>query len=70
MLNQKHYSWHVRIQQEGKHFCVYYRHHYPKGTVENRDPRHFNSLEEAEQFAKDMRRANRIYTKLWAENGP
>ena len=53
---------HVRIQQEGKHFRVYYKHHYPKGPVENRDPRRFNSLEEAEQFAKYVRRANRIYT--------
>ena len=35
---------------------------------ENRDPRRFNSLEEAEQFAKDMRRTNRIYAELCAEN--
>ena len=67
MLNQKHYAWHVRIQQEGKHFRVYYQHRYPKGLEENRDPRRFNSLEEAEQFAKNMRRANRIYTELDAE---
>jgi hypothetical protein len=51
MLNQKHYTWHVRTQLEGGHFRVYYRHHYPNGKVEeNRDPRRFNSLEEAEQF--------------------
>ena len=55
---------HVRIQQEGKHFRVYYKHHCPNGPVENRDPRRFNSLEEAEQFAKYVRRANRIYTEL------
>jgi hypothetical protein len=59
---------HVRIQQEGKHFRVYYKHHYPKGPVENRDPRRFNSLEEAEQFAKTVRRTNRIFRGLDAEN--
>ena len=65
MLNQKHYNWHVRTQQEGEHFRVYYQHHYSNGIVEeNRDPRRFNSLEEAEQFAKYVRRANRIYTEL------
>ena len=65
MLNQKHYTWHVRTQLEGGHFRVYYRHHYPNGKVEeNCDPRRFNSLEEAEQFAKEMRRTNRIYTEL------
>ena len=69
MLNQKHYSWHVRTQQEGGHFRVYYQHHYPNGIVEeNRDTRRFNSLEEAEQFAKDVRRTNRIFTGLDAEN--
>jgi hypothetical protein len=53
MLNQKHYNWHVRTQQEGEHFRVYYQHHYPNEIVEEtRDPRRFNSLEEAEQFAK------------------
>ena len=35
---------------------------------ENRDTRRFNSLEEAEQFAKEMRRTNRIYTELCPEN--
>jgi hypothetical protein len=54
MLNQKHYNWHVRTQQEGEHHC--------------RDPRSFNSLEEAEQFAKNIRRTNRIFTELCAEN--
>jgi hypothetical protein len=40
----------------------YYQHHFPRGIVEEeRDPRRFNSLEEAEQFAKDVRRANRIF---------
>jgi hypothetical protein len=67
MLNQKHYSWHVRTQQEGEHFRVYYQHHYPKGIEETRDPRRFNSLEEAEQFAETMRRANRIFRELCAE---
>jgi hypothetical protein len=32
--------------------------------AENRDTRRFNSLEEAEQFTKYVRRANRIYTEL------
>ena len=59
---------HVRIQQEGKHFRVYYQHRYPKGPVENRDTRRFNSLEEAEQFAKKVRRTNRIFRGLYAEN--
>ena len=69
MLNQKHYTWHARTQQEGGHFRVYYQHHYPNEIVEeNRDPRRFNSLEEAEQFAKTMRRANRIFAGLGAEN--
>ena len=36
--------------------------------AENRDTRRFNSLEEAEQFAKEMRRTNRIYTELCPEN--
>lgn len=31
---------------------------------EERDPRRFNSLEEAEQFAEGVRRANRIFTEL------
>jgi hypothetical protein len=69
MLNQKHYNWHVRTQQEGEHFRVYYQHHYPNEIVEEtRDPRRFNSLEEAEQFAKNVRRTNRIFTGLCAEN--
>ena len=34
MLKQKHYAWHVRIQQEGEHFRVYCQHHYPRGIVE------------------------------------
>ena len=58
---KKHYAWHVRIQQEGGHFRVYYQHHFPRGIG---DPRRFKSLEEAEQFAKDVRRANRIFTEL------
>jgi hypothetical protein len=71
MVKRKHYTWHVRVQQEGGHFRVYYQHHYPRGLVEEeRDTRRFNSLEEAEQFAKDMRRTNRIFTGLDAENGP
>ena len=42
---------------------------YPNGKVEeNRDPRRFNSLEEAEQFAKTVRRTNRIFRGLDAEN--
>jgi hypothetical protein len=62
---KKHYAWHARIQQEGKHFRVYYQHHYPRGLVEEeRDPRRFNSLKEAEQFAEDLRRTNRIYREL------
>jgi len=61
---KKHYGWHVRIQQEGGHFRIYYQHHYPRGLVEEeRDPGRF-SLEEAEQFAQDVRRANRIFTEL------
>ena len=68
MLKQKHFTWHVRTQQEGGHFRVYYQHRYPKGPVENRDTRRFNSLEEAEQFAKYVRRANRIYAELCGEN--
>ena len=60
MLKQKRYTWHVLIQQEGEHFR-----HYPRGIVEEeRDPRRFNSLEEAEQFAEDVRRANHIFTEL------
>jgi hypothetical protein len=62
---KRHYAWHVRIQQEGGHFRVYYQHDFPRGVIEEeRDPRRFNSLEEAEQFAKDVRRANRIFTAL------
>ena len=46
-------------------FHVYYQHHFPRGVVEEeRDPRRFNSLEKAEQFAEDVRRANRIFTAL------
>ena len=68
LKNQETYTWHVRTQQESGHFRVYYQHHYPKGVEETRDTRRFNSLEEAEQFAENMRRANRIYTELCAEN--
>ena len=69
MLKQKHFTWHVRTQQEGGHFRVYYRHDYPNGKVEEtRDTRRFNSLEEAEQFAKTVRRTNRIFGGLDAEN--
>ena len=68
MLNQKRHTCNVRTQQESGHFRVYYQHRYPKGPVENRDTRRFNSLEEAEQFAETMRRTNRIYTELRAEN--
>jgi len=65
MMKPKHYAWYARIEQEGGHFRVYYQHHYPRGIVEEeRDPRRFNSLEEAEQFAEDLRRANRIYMAL------
>jgi len=65
MLKRKHYTWHVRIQPEGGHFRVYYQHHYPRGLIEEEcDPRRFKSLEEAEQFAEDVRRTNRIYTGL------
>jgi hypothetical protein len=65
MLKRKHYAWHARVEPEGEHFRVYYQHHYPRGIVEEeRDPRRFDSLEEAEQFAEDVRRANRIFTKL------
>ena len=60
----KHLGWRVRTQHEGKHFYVYYQHDYPHRTVENRDPRRFNSLAEAEEFAETMRRANRMYTNL------
>jgi hypothetical protein len=58
---REHFNWHVRTQQEGKHFCVYYKHDYPHGTFEDRDPRRFNSLAEAEKVADTMRRTNRIY---------
>lgn len=60
----RHFKWRVRTQQEGKHFRIYYQHDYPHGTDENRDPRRFNSLAEAEKFAEAMRRANRIYMDL------
>jgi hypothetical protein len=60
----KHLKWRVRTQQEGKHFRVYYQHDYPHGTAENRDPRRFNSLAEAEGFAETMRRTARTYAHL------
>ena len=60
----RHFKSRVSTQQEGKHFRVYYQHDYSHGTEENRDPRRFNSLAEAEQFAETMRRANRIYMNL------
>ena len=66
MVRRKHYTWHVRVQQEGGHFRVYYQHHYPRGLVEEeRYTRRSNSLEEAEQFAEDVRRANRIFSQRW-----
>ena len=62
---KRHYAWHVRIEPEGGHFRIYYQHNFPRGVVEEqRDPRRFSSLEEAEQFAKEVRRANRIFTAL------
>ncbi len=62
---KRHYAWKVRIEPEGVHFRIYYQHDFPRGVVEEeRDPRRFNSLEEAEQFAEDVRRANRIFTAL------
>ena len=60
----KHLEWRVRTQQEGKHFCVYYQHDHPHRTFENRDPRRFNSLAEAEGLAETMRRFSRIYADL------
>ena len=52
---KKHYAWKVRIEPEGGHFRIYYQHDFPRGVVEEeRDPRHFNSLEEAEQFAEGV----------------
>ena len=51
---ERHYAGHVRIQQEGGDFRIYYQHNFPRGVVEEeRDPRRFNSLEEAEQFAEE-----------------
>ena len=62
---KRHYAWKVRIDPEGGHFRIYYQHDFPRGIIEEeRDPRRFNSLEEAEQFAEDVRRANRIFTAL------
>jgi len=62
---KRHYAWKVRIDPEGGHFRIYYQHDFPRGVIEEeRDPRRFNSLEEAEQFAEDVRRANRIFTAL------
>jgi len=62
---KRHYAWYVRIQQEGPHFRVYYQHHFPRGVIEEeRDPRRFKSLAEAEQFTEELRRANRIFTAL------
>jgi len=61
---KRHYAWKVRIEPEGGHFRIYYQHDFPRGVIEERDPRRFNSLEEAEKFAEDVRRANRIFTAL------
>jgi hypothetical protein len=62
---KRHYAWKVRIEPEGGHFRIYYQHDFPRGVVEEeRDPRRFSSLEEAEKFAEDVRRANRIFTAL------
>jgi hypothetical protein len=62
---KRHYAWKVRIEPEGGHFRVFYQHDFPRGVVEEeRDPRRFSSLEEAEKFAEDVRRANRIFTAL------
>jgi hypothetical protein len=62
---KRHYAWKVRIQQENGQYRIYYQHDFPRGVVEEeRDPRRFKSLEEAEQFAEDVRRANRIFTAL------
>jgi hypothetical protein len=62
---KRHYACKVRIQPEGGHFRIYYQHDFPRGVIEEeRDPRRFSSLEEAEKFAEDVRRANRIFTAL------
>ena len=62
---KRHYAWKVRIEPEGGHFRIFYQHDFPRGVIEEeRDPRRFNSLEEAEQFAEDVRLANRIFTAL------
>ena len=62
---KRHYAWKVRIEPEGVHFRIYYQHDFPRGVIEEeRDPRRFNSLEEAERFAEHVRRANRIFTAL------
>ena len=62
---KRHYAWHVRIEPEDGQFRIYYQHNFPRGVVEEeRDPRRFSSLEEAEQFAKEVSRANRIFTAL------
>ena len=62
---KRHYAWKVRIEPEGGHFRIYYQHDFPKGVIEEqRDPRRFSSLGEAEKFAEDVRRANRIFTAM------
>jgi hypothetical protein len=62
---KRHYAWKVRIEPEGGHFRVYYQHDFPRGVVEEeRDPRRFSSLEDAEKFAEDVRRANRIFMAM------
>jgi hypothetical protein len=62
---KRHYAWKVRIEPEGGHFRIFYQHDFPRGVIEEeRDPRRFSSLEEAEKFAEDVRRANRIFTAM------
>ena len=66
---KRHYAWEVLSNKRVETSAIYYQHHFPRGVVEEeRDPRRFSSIDKAEKFAEDVRRANRIFTAL--DRGP
>ena len=54
----------VSIRQMGAHFCVVYQRQYPNAVEEVVLSTRFNTQEEAQSFADEGLRAQRIYRSL------
>ena len=57
---------HVSIRQVGTHFRVVYQRQYPQAVEEVVISTRFNTREEAQKFADEGLRAQRIYRSLGA----